>query len=112
MDLRTNKFLNKPGVYNMRFSRIQGLPAITLFKGVLQEISRKASHILRLQKIGEGVNNLFSPAHLEMVCPSCLRPHKNDWKPQFWRHTHYKTRTCDCGYKVFIRTEIFHSGHY
>lgn len=58
------------------------------------------------------MNNLFRPDHLELVCPSCKKHHHAKWKPEFWKHDHYKTLKCDCGYKVFIKTEHLDSGHY
>jgi len=56
--------------------------------------------------------HMFTSAHLELVCPACRKKHHGNWAPEFSKHTHYKTLTCDCGYKISIRTKQFNSGHY
>ncbi|MBU1199270.1 MAG: hypothetical protein KKF46_07215 [Nanoarchaeota archaeon] len=51
---------------------------------------------------------------LELLCPKCRTKHNSDlkWIPEFWKEVHYRTLLCTCGYKVSIRTNGFHSGHY
>nr|MCK4929696.1 hypothetical protein [Nanoarchaeota archaeon] len=57
---------------------------------------------------------MFRAPHLELVCPSCRKEHNGNggWKPEFWKEFHYKTCTCECGYKISIPTKELHSGHY
>ncbi|KYK26234.1 hypothetical protein AYK26_05495 [Euryarchaeota archaeon SM23-78] len=61
--------------------------------------------------------HMFRAPHLELVCPLCKTQHNGNngnggWKPEFWKHDHYKTLLCDCGYKIFLKTEVLNSGHY
>jgi transposase-like protein len=63
-------------------------------------------------KNNKTMTHLFRPEHLEAVCPSCRKKHEKEWKAEFWKHQHYKTLNCDCGYKISIPTDKHHSGHY
>jgi len=85
---------------------------------------------LRNNKGLQSMVHMFKESHLELLCPGCKKEHNgsnggnnsnsnhngsngnNCWKPEFWNYEHYKTMICDCGYKIFFKTEHFHSGHY
>ncbi|HLD05295.1 MAG TPA: hypothetical protein VJG90_06265 [Candidatus Nanoarchaeia archaeon] len=54
----------------------------------------------------------FLEDHLDHSCPNCRKNHHKEWKPQFHLEMHYKTLTCDCGYKVFKKLSTLSSGHY
>ncbi|MBN2458918.1 hypothetical protein JXB28_01410 [Candidatus Woesearchaeota archaeon] len=61
--------------------------------------------------------HMFNESHLEDFCPNCRKPHNNGdgnggWKPEWWRHEHYMTMICECGYKIHRLTPHFSSGHY
>jgi hypothetical protein len=53
----------------------------------------------------------FRTKNLETLCPSCNTPHKKEWFSEWWKYDHYQTFTCQCGYKIFLRTEESRSGH-
>ena len=52
---------------------------------------------------------------METVCPSCRKqpkaPWKSEWDAHGNLHDHYESKNCDCGYKIFRKTDHFHSGH-
>ena len=56
--------------------------------------------------------DLFKSEHLEAVCPSCRTDRQRKWFSEWWKHNHYMTALCDCGYKIHRKTDHFHSGHH
>ncbi|MFH1401025.1 MAG: hypothetical protein ABIH41_05905 [Nanoarchaeota archaeon] len=49
--------------------------------------------------------------HLLTMCPRCGQAHEGGFHDEFDTVFHYSTRTCDCGYCIFIRSHTMSSGH-
>jgi len=58
------------------------------------------------------MKNLLTEEDLKFSCHYCHHVAGEDWKSEFYNHTHYKTTNCPgCGVKNSITVDFEGSGH-